>query len=67
METLKDSRACELYVINGYVCTYFDTGKRPTKYDVMKSWLCMHGRSERRHFTFMDIETIIEKVSKFYN
>lgn len=64
MSYLADKKNCELYIVNGIVCDFFDAGVRPTAKQVVCAWEKMH---ESREFTHMDVEWIIAKVAKFYN
>lgn len=63
---LTDLQNCQMYILNGYICEYFDGGIFPTIQNILDSWNCIHGESERKYFTEKDIEDIIFKVSKFY-
>ena len=63
---LQDLKSCQLYIINGIIVDFFDSGVHPSKEQIMDAWKAMHG-NENRMFTYADINWIISKVAKFYN
>jgi hypothetical protein len=59
----KDLENVNLYVLNGIICEYFDSGIFPTLSDIKNNWQLGYLR-----ISFEDsvILNMITKVSKFY-
>lgn len=61
----KDLRNCQLYVINGYICSFIDSGIIPNVHMILKVWYSFHYKSEKRYFNIFDISRIIFDVCKY--
>lgn len=62
----KDLQNCAVYIINGIIVDYFESGIKPNLKDIKNNWQYIRLKGKN---TINDtiISEIINKVSKYYN
>jgi hypothetical protein len=61
-DTMTGEQRCQAYILNGYICSYFDNGEKPTVESLRKHWSAESWKDLSDEL----IEQIILQTEMFY-